>query len=246
MSFFLEIYFMMQSSLLAIVILDAYTPALAPLVALAFLGAGFLLVCAAVGSGVAFAARRVRLARALGGAGLAVAVVYATLLVGAGLLSRDRTLAPGERKYFCEMDCHIAYAVTAVEAPDARTRAVTVRTWFDPGTIASFRGNGPLAPGPRTVYAVDEAGRRYDPSPAATRAWESAHGSSTPLGRELRPGESYTTTFVFELPPDARAPRLFVGDPPGGIEGVLIGHENSPLHGKTYLAVPSPGRPAGA
>ena len=70
-------------------------PALAPLAALAFLGGGFVLVVGTVSAGIAFAARRVRLALRLGGAVLAVAVVYATLLVGASLASRDRTLMAG-------------------------------------------------------------------------------------------------------------------------------------------------------
>ena len=233
---------MMQSPL-SLLAADAVMPPLAPLVALAFLGTGFLLVCAAVGAGIAYAARRVGLAKLLGASGLAVGAAYAALLAGAALLSRDRTLEPGERKYFCELDCHLAYDVTAVEAPNAGTQAVTIRTWFDPATISAFRGNGPYSPAPREVYVLDESGRRYDPSPEATLAWLSAHGVSTPLERPLRPGESYTTTFVFALPPGKRASRLFLGDAPGGIERVLIGHENSPLHGKTYLAVPSQ-RPA--
>jgi hypothetical protein len=237
---------MIRSTLSMLANRDAFVPSLAPLVALAFLVAGSLLACAAVGAGVAFAARRGRLAKLLGLAGLAVGAVYATLLAGAAVFSHDRTLGRGERKYFCEMDCHLAYDVASAEAPDAGTWAVTVRTWFDPKTVAPWRGNGPLAPGPRTFSLLDEAGRRYEPSPEATRAWESAHGGSTPLGRPLRPGESYTTTLVFELPPGTRAPRLFVGDPPGGIEAVLIGHENSPMHGKTYLSVPPPRRAAGA
>jgi hypothetical protein len=232
---------MVQSTLLTA--FDADVPALAPLVALAFLGAGSVLVCAAVGAGLAAAMRRPRLAKLLGGAGLSVAVVYATVLAGAALLSRDRTLTPGERKYFCEMDCHIAYDVTASEASDPGTRAVTVRSWFDPGTIAAFRGNGPLRPNPRIVYLVDEAGRRYHPSLRATKAWEDAHGKSTPLERELRPGESYNTTFLFEPPAGARGLRLFVGDPPG-IESALIGHENSPMHGRIYFALAQAGRAA--
>jgi hypothetical protein len=234
----LEIDFMLQSSLPATVLRDAFVPALSPLVALALLGSGFLLVCCAVGAGIASAARRTRLAKLLAGGGLAVAVVYATFLAGASLLSRERLLESGERKYFCEMDCHIAYDVVAADVPDAGTRAVTLRTWFDPSTIASFRGNAPLLPGPRVVYLLDEAGRRYEPSPEATKAWEDRHGAGTPFGKELIPGESYTTTFVFEVPPGTRAPRLFVGDPPGGIESVLIGHENSPLHGKITFALP--------
>lgn len=219
---------------------DAFVPSLAPLVILALLGSAFLLVCAAVGAGVAAAARRFPLAKGIGGAGLAVAAGYAVLLFGAALFSRERTLAPGEKKYFCEIDCHLAYDVAAAAAPDPATRVVTVRTWFDPSTIASFRGNAPLRPNPRTVWLVDDAGRRYAPSEAATQAWEKMHGGpSTPLDRELRPGESYTTTFAFALPSDARGTRLFIGNT-GGPEGLLIGHENSPLHGKVYFALPAP------
>jgi hypothetical protein len=235
---------MMQSSLPHFAIRDAFVPGLAPLVVLAFLGAGLVLVCAAVAAGVAFATRRVRLAKVLAGGGLAVASVYATLLAGASVFSRNRTLTPGEHKYFCEVDCHIAYDVTAAEPSGPDRRAVTIRTWFDPATIAPFRGDGPLAPGPRAIYLVDDLGRRYEPSPAATEAWEKTHGRSTPLGRALRPGESYTTTLVFDLPANARA-RLFVGDPPGGPDRLLIGHENSPFHGKTYFALPAPTQAAG-
>jgi hypothetical protein len=235
---------MVQSSL-PLVALDVFVPALASLAALAFLGGGFVLVVGTVSAGIAFAARRVRLALWLGGAVVAVAVVYTTLLVGASLASRDRTLMAGERKYFCEIDCHVAYEVTSSERVGERGRAVTLRTWFDPGTIAPFRGDAPLSPGPRSVYLVDGAGRRYDPSPEATAAWCKAHGGSTPLGHELRPGESYTTTFVFDLPADARAARFYVGDPPGGVEKALIGHENSPLHGKVYFALPAPRPEAG-
>jgi len=155
--------------------------------------------------------------------------------LGAALLSRDRTLEPGERKYFCEMDCHLAYSVAAAPAAIGNHRTVTVRTWFDPDTISSFRGNGPLTPNPRVVYLVDEAGRRIEPSPLPAPA---ALGGSTPLTRELRPGESYTTTFVFEVPPGFSRPRLFLGDA-AGPENLLIGHENSPFHGKVYFRLDS-------
>ena len=224
---------------LQLVSADAYVPSLAPLVILVFLGAVFLLACAAIGSGVAAAARRFSLAKGIGAAGLAVGVVYATVLAGVGLVSRERTLSPGERKYFCEMDCHLAYDVVAIEAPDPAIRIVTVRTWFDPATIAAFRGNGPLRPNPRTVWLVDDFGHRYVPSATATRDWEKAHGASTPLDRELRPGESYTTTLVFAVPPGTRASRLFLGDEPGP-QNFLIGHENGPFHAKAYFALPAP------
>ena len=228
---------MMQSTL-SLLLGDAAVPPLAPLVILAFLGAGLALVCAALGAAVSAAMRRFGLAKWLGLGALAVAAGYAVLLFGAALFSRERTLAPGERKYFCEMDCHIAYDVTSAESPDATTHVVTVRSWFDAKTTAPFRGDGPLSPNPRVVWLEDEAGRRFPPSVAGTAAWEAAHGHpSAPLSRELRPGESYTTTFVFTLPADAQGVRLFVGDE-AGPENLLIGHENSPLHGKVYFALP--------
>src|SRR5437773_4942559 len=224
---------MLQSSLSLAA--DVFTPPLAPLVLLAFLGAGFLVFTGLLGAAIAGAARRFGLARILGGAALAVAILYGTVLLGAALVSRERTLGRDEKKYFCEMDCHVAYSVTAM-TKEGNHAAVTVRTWFDPSTIASFRGNGPLTPNPRTVYLVDASGRRYAPSPDATRAWERKHGSSTPLDRELTPGASYLTTFVFELPETAVSPRFFIGDPLGP-ETFIIGHENSPLHKKAYFAL---------
>jgi len=111
---------------------------------------------------------------------------------------------------------------------------VTVRTWFDPGTIASFRGNAPLKPNPRDVFLLDESGRRYAVSPAGQKAMEESRGPSTPLTRVLRPGEAYTTTFVFDLPDWVRRPRLFLGDAPG-VETLLIDHENSLFHRKVYF-----------
>lgn len=226
---------MVQSSLP--IAAAVYVPPLAPLVLLAFLGAGFLLFGLALAAAVSAAARRRWLARRLAAAGLAVAYAYALPLFGVAAASRDRTLPVGDRKIFCEIDCHLAYSIAAASAPSPSRLAVTVRAWFDPSTTASFRGNGPLTPNPRTVYLVDAAGRRLAPSPAATRAWEAANGLSAPFDRALRPGEESTTTFVFDVPPDFRKPRLFVGDPPG-VESALIGHENSPGHGKAYFALP--------
>ncbi|HEV2064075.1 MAG TPA: hypothetical protein VGS00_05955, partial [Thermoanaerobaculia bacterium] len=66
---------------------------------------------------------------------------------------------------------------------------------------------------------------------------EDEHGPTTPLTKALRPGESYETTLVFDLPDGAANLRLFLGDPLG-VENLLIGHENSPMHGKIYFALP--------
>src|SRR2546422_10178747 len=44
-------------------------------------------------------------------AAAAIAAAYAGLLVGDSLVSPEYVLARGEQKYFCEVDCHIAYSV---------------------------------------------------------------------------------------------------------------------------------------
>src|SRR5262245_12060819 len=205
--------------------LDAFVPPLAPVAVLALLGAGGFLAVAAVGGAVALAFRRFRLSRWIFGAGLTVAAMYGVLLLGVARRSRERTLRPGEQKYFCEIDCHLAYSLAGSDPAGPAALAVTGSTRFDPSTIAPFRGAAPLSPNPRVVYLVDGSGRRRERSARATRDWEAKHGPSAPLTRELRPGESYRTTFVFEVPEDSR-PRFFLGDP-AGVETLLIGHENS-------------------
>lgn len=228
---------------------STFMPESAPLVLLAFLGTGLALFLLFLGLVFALATRRRVLAKWLAGAALAGAGAYLGALLLFSFTSREENLHKGDRKYFCEIDCHLAYSLeeasrTKVLGIPPQTAAaegsfyvVTVKTWFDPKTIASFRGNGPLTPNPRDVFLVDESGRRYGVSPAGQKALEESRGPSTRLTRNLRPGESYTTTLVFDLPDGAGRPRLFLGDPPG-IERFVIGHENSLFHRKIYFELP--------
>ena len=52
------------------------------------------------------------------------------------------------------------------------------------------------------------------------------------MSTPLRPGESYTTTVVFDLPPDVKNPTLLINEGEW-ITQLVIGHENSLLHQKT-------------
>ena len=75
--------------------------------------------------------------------GIGLGGLYLVVLTGIGLLSRNHTLPVGAEKYFCEIDCHLAYSVTGirrvVEVPRAlgTVWAVTIRTRFDERTISS-------------------------------------------------------------------------------------------------------------
>jgi len=229
--------------------MTAFVPPLAPIVVLAFLGSAFLLaVAAATILYAAFSGKRRLILPTLVGAAALLAIYGATLL-SASALSKEQVLRAGEKKYFCEIDCHIAYSIEDVEiashlgvAPGAVRAAgqfhvVTLRAWFDESTISSRRARDiPLSPNPRIVYVRDAEGRTYQPSVPGQEALAAIGRLSTPITTPLRPGESYNVYMVFDLPRDARDPRLFLGNAPG-VEFVLIGHEMSPWHKKVWFAL---------
>jgi hypothetical protein len=226
-----------------------FVPPFAPLVVLAFLGTAFLLgVGALLFLYAAIARKRAMILTVLLGTTVIIGL-YGGALVTASALSRERLLLPGEKKYFCEIDCHLAYSVDGVEiardlgVPPRTAHAagqfhiVALRTWFDESTTSPKRPRDvPLYPNPRVVYVMDESGRRYEPSIDAESALAAMGRTSTPLTQPLRPGESYETYLVFDLPENVKKPRLFVGAEPT-VEFVLIGHEMSPWHRKVWFAM---------
>jgi hypothetical protein len=218
---------------------------------LGFLGTGLLLFTATLG--VLFLLVRGR--RAAAGnvvlVALGLCVAYAGLLVVFSLASTEHVLARGAEKHFCEIDCHLAYSIKDVRqtktlGPAAQTvtangvfYVVTVKTRFDEQTISSRRGNQPLTPNSRIVTVLDADGHEYEPAPAGQRAVELTEGAGLPFTTPLRPGESYTTELVFDLPANVREPRLLIHEGET-VTHFIIGHENSPLHKKTAFQLPAP------
>ena len=182
--------------------------------------------------------------RAAGGAA-GIVGIYGLLWVGAGLLSRDTVKAAGQEKYFCEIDCHLAYRVVGVRQVEqvpgtaGRAWAVELRTRFDESTISPRRGReAPLWPSPRRVELRDSRGTSHGPM-SGTGSWLQERGlRSTPLSRELRPGESYTTLLLFDLPDTATPAQLLVEDA-DWMSALVIGSEESPWHGKVLLPIPA-------
>ena len=169
---------------------------------------------------------------------------YGLLLAAFSYTSFDRTARRGDEKYFCEMDCHIAYSVQNVEraksignvAAQGEFVIVTLRSHFDERTIAPWRGNSPLRPDPVSLELLDGNNRSYPVSTAGQEAWVATNGQPHSLRDPLRPGESFETTWVFEVPPDAQSVRL-LPEVRGFPTCLLIGDETSPRHAKTYLAL---------
>ncbi len=191
-----------------------------------------------LGLGTALWARvtgRIALARRTLIASGGLAAGYLLVLLLAGEVSPDRIVPPGGEKYFCELDCHLAYAVTAVRpAADGAsgTYELSLRTRFDETTISARRGtSAPTWPGPRRFAVVASDGNRY-------AAREHAAPGSTPITTELRPGEHYATLLEVELPGGVTPVNLDLEDDIA-LNWLLIGNERSPLHGRTLLALPA-------
>ncbi|HST51781.1 MAG TPA: DUF4352 domain-containing protein [Pyrinomonadaceae bacterium] len=213
----------------------------APVGVLCFLGASFVMLV------LGFVALHALVVRRFGRARVTLVMLAGVLAIYFGLVlvfsfaSGERVLARGEEKHFCELDCHLAYSVADVrraktlgEGANAATArgefyVVTVKTRFDETTISPNRGDGELYPNPRSLTVFDGRGRAYTISEDGQRALAASAG--TPLDTPLRPGESYTTELVFDLPADASNPTLLINESDLPTH-FIIGHENSPLHKK--------------
>jgi len=211
---------------------------------LALLGTALLFAVAILVAAGAAIRGRTRVAKLAGGGAVGLLGIYTIAWLGAGLLSRDRVKPAGGEKYFCEIDCHLAYSVLGIkpaeQVPGATGRvwAVELRTRFDETTISPRRGReAPLWPSPRHVALRDAEGQAHEPMPGAD-AWLQSQGiKSTPLSQSLRPGDAYTTTLLFDLPATAVPVHLNVEDAEW-INALVIGSEESPWHGRLLLALP--------
>lgn len=218
--------------------------------AVAFLSVSLVEGLVVVATVVLLARGRRKIAVRVAGAGAAAATVYLATLLAFSFTSRDEVARGGQEKYFCSLDCHIAYSVP--RSREARSlgegggrtaargvfRVVTVAVRFDEDTICPRRPRGlALAPNPTRVRLVDGSGASLAVDPSGQRALEAAEGTQIPLSRPLKPGESYRTELVFDVPPNAPDLRLLLTeDLP--VTRFLIGHENSLFHGKVFLALP--------
>lgn len=223
-----------------------FTPHYSHFVILVFLGTAAVLGAAALGAVAALAARRLPLFKGIVTIAALLGGLYLGVMLAVSAGSNDQVLAAGQTKYFCEADCHLAYSLTSVTT--AKTLGdgastvtahgvfyvVSLRSWFDAETTSKSRpADAQLWPNPRLIYAFDDAGQRYATSLAGQKA---VIASTVPLTQPLRPGESYETVLVFDLPANTKSPRLLVQDG-SPLSPLLIGHENSLGHKKAYFAM---------
>src|SRR5258708_21459151 len=205
----------------------------APLAVMGFLAAAAGTVLALAAAAIAWFARKPKFARACLLIVSAGAALYVGLLLGFSLASYPQVLTRNQEKYFCEIDCHLAYSLLDVKTEPAAGSThyiVTIRTRFSQTTTSPSRPkHATLTPNPRTVLLIAADGHRYQP--VATEG--------TPLVTPLKPSDSYTTQLAFEIPPatDPKSLRLLITTTPAWPDRVVIGDENSLLHHKTYFAL---------
>lgn len=202
---------------------------LAPIGVMAFLGTGFLLFVAALLLMQSLVVRKRGRAKFVLLAMLVIAGAYLAAILIFSLASHEKVLARGEEKHFCEIDCHLAYSVVNTRQPktlgnppttaQGTYTVVTIKTRFDETTTSLRRGDALLYPNSRVLTLVDERGNQYSPSSQ----------TGTSLITPLRPGESYTTEIVFDLPADVKSATLLINEG-DFVTHFIIGHENSPLH----------------
>jgi hypothetical protein len=99
--------------------MSEFTPHFAPVVVLLFLGTALL-------TGFSFlvlfygAVRTSSFFLKLGASAVFTIVIgYLILLVGVSFASTEKVLPAGGWKYFCEIDCHIAYSVIGAQTAEA-------------------------------------------------------------------------------------------------------------------------------
>lgn len=164
-------------------------------------------------------------------------VGYAILLFIGSFFSVERTLALGEAKEYCGfyLDCHIHTAVTDVRT--AKTLGdLTANGEFYIVTVKVSSNAKRATLGLLTVdaHVVDQDGRNY------TRDIQ-AEGQLPPqpeFEKKITPVESFEKEIVFDLPADAKNPRLDMHEGYGfdhAIEAVLIGDEDSIMHKRNYF-----------
>lgn len=229
--------------------MSEFMPHFAPIVVLFFLGTVLLMGCSVLVLLFGAVRRSSTLMKTGGITAIVVALLYFLILSAASLNSREKVLAAGAWKYFCEIDCHIAYSVmdfrtAAVLGPEFKQIPahgefviIRVKTWFDERSISARRGDGPLTPNRRKAVVVDQRGNEFPESPEGQVALAQSGDSSVPLSQPLRPGESYLTDLIFDVPKHSRGLKLLIteDDPETRL---LVGHENSLLHKKIYWGLP--------
>lgn len=161
-------------------------------------------------------------------------IFYIVMLFGFSLLSEEKTLNFNEPKEFCGFyfDCHMHTAVSDVR----KTKTIGDKTANGEFYIVKVKVSSDAKRAELGLHApkfevVDQQGRRF-------QRIENLQLPDNDFERKVPAGESFEREIVFDLPVDAKNPRLDAAEGIGidkVIESVLIGDEDSILHKRNYF-----------
>lgn len=164
-------------------------------------------------------------------------VFYLVMLFGSSLLSKEKTLSINEPKRFCGfyLDCHMHTAVTGVR----KTKTIGDKTakgefYIVRVNVFSDAVREPLQLIGTEAKVIDGQSRIY----TRDTDTEAGLGAQPEFETRIAPEESFSKEIVFDLPLDAKDPRLDIRDGYGidtAIEAVLVGDEDSIWHKRNYF-----------
>jgi hypothetical protein len=166
---------------------------------------------------------------------------YAVMLIGASLMSTERTIALGDTdgKAFCGfyLDCHMHTAVMNV----TRSKTIGNKTALGEFYIVRvkvFSDAKQATLGLITVdaHVVDASGATY----ARDIVAETQLPPQPDFEQKISPIESFEKQIVFDLPVDVQNPRLDTREGSGLdrlVEAFLVGDEDSILHKRSYFSL---------
>jgi hypothetical protein len=162
---------------------------------------------------------------------------YAIIFLASSIFSEEKTLQINQPKEFCGfyLDCHMHTAVTDVR----RTKTIggkTANGEFYVVKVKVFSDAKRATLGLLTVDAkvFDEQKREFKRDEQA----EASLGEQPPFDKRISPAESFEKEIVFDLPLDAKNPRLDIREGYGIdhlIEAILVGDEDSLWHKRNYF-----------
>jgi hypothetical protein len=156
----------------------------------------------------------------------ALCLVYAAVLVGVSLASKEEEIGLGQEKCFDDWCVTVRgwkKSVIGNSSPDAKQYLMVTIQVTNEARRADFRPDHPR------VVLIDDEGGVHRVSIEGTEAYAQANGEQPEIAKHVIAGESFTTTVVFDIPAGSAHAKLFIAEG-GWPTQWIISDENSYFH----------------
>jgi hypothetical protein len=160
---------------------------------------------------------------------------YIIIFLMSSIFSVEKTLALNEPKEFCGfyLDCHLNARISDVRKSKTFGRLTAQNEFFIAKVkISNDARRETLALITPKFTVIDDQRRQFSPTEDLSISIE------TPRFEEIPAGQSIESEIAFDLPPDAKNPRLDIREGYGidhAIEAILVGDEDSFWHKRNYF-----------